>query len=80
MDNLLSNLGLLAKKTSKDLYENAEVTKQMKQLQEMSKLLQNQLDSLQETGEIVADPEEELFDADIDEDDEIIEVKCKFNK
>ena len=80
MDNLLSNLGLLAKKTSKDLYENAEVTKQMKQLQEMSKLLQNQLDSLQETGEIVGDPEEELFDADIDEDDEIIEVKCKFNK
>ena len=80
MDNLLSNLGLLAKKTSKDLYENAEVTKQMKQLQEMSKLLQNQLDSLQETGEIVGDPEEELFDADIDEDDEIIEVKCKFDK
>ena len=52
-----------------------QITLQMKSLHEMSKKLESQLSSMRGLDiETPDDDEEEIFDADIDDDDEIIEV------
>ena len=52
-----------------------DITLQMKSLNEMSKQLESQLSSMRMMeAETQEDDEEEIFDADIDDDDEIIEV------
>ena len=70
------NSRLLSYSSHKTNMDVDQITLQMKSLQEMSKKLESQLSSMRgldiETPD--DDDEEEIFDADIDDDDEIIEV------
>ena len=59
----------------KTIMDVDDITLQMKSLNEMSKLLESQLSSMRMMeAETQEDDEDEIFDADIDDDDEIIEV------
>ena len=67
----ISNLGLNPTDANDDPSTRVtEITQQMKALQELSKRLDDQLSSMEHLG----DDEEEIFDVDIEDDDEIIEV------
>ena len=59
----------------KTIMDVDDITQQMKSLNKMRKQLESQLSSMQMMeAETQEDDEEEIFDADIDDDDEIIEV------
>ena len=65
-----SSLGLLPSDANDDPSSRVtEITQQMKALQELSKRLDDQLSSMENLGD-----DEEIFDVDIEDDDEIIEV------
>ena len=54
---------------------DSDIDVQMKKLHEMSKILESQLSSLQNLGDINTDGDEEIFDGgDLEDDDEIIEL------
>ena len=66
----ISSQGLLPTEANDDPSARVtEITQQMKALQELSKRLDDQLSSMEHLGD-----DEEIFDVDIEDDDEIIEV------